>query len=174
MYDIYEIAKELLHESVEKIDYLGRGEYGEAYSLGEGVVIKITSSLKEFTAWKNFLRLQEEQKLSHIVRILDVRILKGKFCIIQEELETRGRLEHDFYVISDCDYNWEGSLIDNILLFNFEEADLPLSFEKTFCELQNIVWECKHQLGLENPDLRPENMGYSSEGVLKLFDIYRG
>jgi hypothetical protein len=174
--------REYLNENVKTIDnfyaenninpddlsYLGSGDFGEAYSIGDGRVLKKTSSKNEFNLAKQ-MEGKDIPVLNSIARIYKTDIINNQMLIILEELEEDSHIEDLYYELQN--YLDEQGLpiqyIDNLDTDGIEISDELQSFMN---DLDDIIRAYRY-LGVEASDIRPENMGYSKEGKLKAFDI---
>jgi len=98
--------REYLNENVKTIDnfyvenninpddlsYLGSGDFGEAYSIGDGRVLKKTSSKNEFNLAKQ-MEGKDIPVLNSIARIYKTDIINNQMLIILEELEEDSHIE---------------------------------------------------------------------------------
>jgi hypothetical protein len=174
--------KQFVNESVKTIDnfyaenninpddlsYLGSGDFGEAYSIGDGRVLKKTSSKNEFNLAKQ-MEGKDIPVLNSIARIYKTDIINNQMLIILEELEEDSHIEDLYYELQN--YLDEQGLpiqyIDNLDTDGMEISDELQSFMN---DLDDIIRAYRY-LGVGASDIRPENMGYSKEGKLKAFDI---
>ena len=174
--------REYLNENVKTIDsfyaenninpddlsYLGSGDFGEAYSIGDGRVLKKTSSKNEFNLAKQ-MEGKDIPVLNSIARIYKTDIINNQMLIILEELEEDSHIEDLYYELQN--YLDEQGLpiqyIDNLDTDGIEISDELQSFMN---DIDDIIRAYRY-LGVGASDIRPENMGYSKEGKLKAFDI---
>ena len=174
--------REYLNENVKTIDsfyaenninpddlsYLGSGDFGEAYSIGDGRVLKKTSSKNEFNLAKQ-MEGKDIPVLNSIARIYKTDIINNQMLIILEELEEDSHIEDLYYELQN--YLDEQGLpiqyIDNLDTDGMEISDELQSFMN---DIDDIIRAYRY-LGVGASDIRPENMGYSKEGKLKAFDI---
>lgn len=174
--------REYLNENVKTIDdfyaenninpddliYLGSGDFGEAYSIGDGRVLKQTSSKNEFNLAKQ-MEGKDIPVLNSIAKIYKTDIVNNQMLIILEELEEDSHIEDLFYEIQNYLDEQDLSIqyIDNLDTDEIEISDELQSFMN---DLDDIIRAYRY-LGIVAPDIRPENMGYSKDSKLKAFDI---
>jgi hypothetical protein len=175
----YKIAQQFLKPEEEyaqsigidpnTLGYMGRGDFGEAYETPDGRVIKVTRSANEVSIARGQIG-----KKGFFAEIYDVREVGGYFIILQEKLEEDSSIENNFYQVQDI-LNSQGLPVQYLGHLD-EEALSPE--DRTIYEglsdfinaLENINREYRY-LGIEASDIRPENLGYDRNGVLKAFDI---
>lgn len=152
----------------DNLSYLGRGDFGEAYSIGDGRVLKTTSSKSEFDIAKQ-LENNPAPVLNAFAKVYKTDIVDGKMVIILEELYEDGDLEDLFYQLQNY-LDEEGLPIQ--YLGNLDTSELELSDElvKFIDEIDDINRAYRY-LGIEASDIKPDNMGYDKNGRLKAFDI---
>lgn len=156
------------------IDWLGSGEYGNAYSLGNGKVFKITNSDSEFEIAGQILN----KNISGFVRVFDrgwYREEKPKqYYIVMEELDTDSSIEDMFSRVEmilttqGLDISQTGSFDEDE--YDGSEGDLDEETLRFMDDLGTIYRSCA-QLGIRVPDVNYGNLGYDSTRHLKLFDI---
>jgi len=154
----------------EEMGYLGKGENGEAYLVGDGRVLKISSSETEF---KYALEITKGN-YPDFATILDTAEIDRAYYILQEELEQEEKDEYLFYEVS--------SLLDTQGLHtpyigHFDEDDyveehgkIDPDVLKFMNELDSVATDYR-RLGIEAPDIQPDNLGRDKKGKLKAFDI---
>jgi hypothetical protein len=152
----------------DNLNYLGQGDFGTAYSIGDGRVLKNTSSENEFNLAK-----QMEGKnipiLESIAKIYKTDIINGQMLIILEELETDSHIEDLYYELQNYldEQNLPIQYIDHL---DKDEIEISEELQSFINDLDDIIRAYRY-LGVEASDIRPENMGYSKDGKLKAFDI---
>ena len=152
----------------DDMQYLGSGEYGEAYSIGNDRVLKITTSKSEFKI-ANEIKNSDSSMFDCFAEIYDTEEVDGKMYIVMEEL----------YQDSEID-----SLYDQLSVL-LEDQSLPIQYVhyldlddvevsddlETFINYIEDINHGYRRLGIEASDIQPDNLGYSKDGVLKAFDI---
>jgi serine/threonine protein kinase len=154
----------------DKLSYMGKGDFGTAYAIGDGRVLKITSSFSEYEIAKELIG----KNYPGFVKFFAAEENSNKFYIIMEELEEDSSIEDLYYDLSNMletqnvamqymnyfdeeQYLEEGNIIsDELRKFMSDIEDINRSYRR---------------LGIEASDLRPENMGRDKEGNVKAFDI---
>ena len=182
MIDKVKNFKQFVNENVKTIDnfylenninpddlsYLGSGDFGKAYSIGDGRVLKKTSSKNEFNLAKQ-MEGKDIPVLESIAKIYKTDIINGQMLIILEELEEDSHIEDLYYELQN--YLDEQRLpIQYIDHLDTDELDISDELQNFMNDLDDIIRAYRY-LGVEASDIRPENMGYSKEGKLKAFDI---
>ena len=152
----------------EELSYLGKGDFGTAYSTGDGRVLKRTTSKSEFK-----LATEMEQSdtpvLNSFVKIYKTEIVKGEMYILQEELIEDSHIE-DLYYELESYLNDQGLPIQYLDHLDTDDLDISDELQKFMDDIDDINRAYRY-LGIEASDIRPENLGYSQDGKLKAFDI---
>jgi len=166
----------LQDEEIEfnSVDWIGQGEYGNAYSLGNGKVLKITNSENEF----DLARQVKNQPLPGLVKIYTwgwYRDEKPKlYYIVMDELDTDSSIEDMFQRVEmilttqGLDISQTGSFDEDE--YDGSEGSLDPETIKFMDDLATIYRSCS-QLGIRAPDVNYGNLGYDNAGNLTLFDI---
>ena len=155
-----------------KVSWLGEGEYGNAYSLGNGKVLKMTSSIREYEIASEIIG----KKLPGIVRFYFAKEVGSRlFALIMDELETDSSIADDMYR-TELILTTQGLSIEEIGNFDEREydgseGDLDPGIVKYMDELDTIFRSCRN-LGMRIPDINYGNLGYDNNGVLTAFDIH--
>ena len=152
----------------EELSYLGKGDFGTAYSTGDGRVLKRTTSKSEFK-----LATEMEQSdtpvLNSFVKIYKTEIVKGEMYILQEELIEDSHIE-DLYSELQSYLDEQGLPIQYLDHLDTDDLDISDELQKFMDDIDDINRAYRY-LGIEASDIRPENLGYSQDGKLKAFDI---
>ena len=152
----------------EELSYLGKGDFGTAYSTGDGRVLKRTTSKSEFK-----LATEMEQSdapvLNSFVKIYKTEIVKGEMYILQEELIEDSHIE-DLYSELQSYLDDQGLPIQYLDHLDTDDLDISDELQKFMDDIDDINRAYRY-LGIEASDIRPENLGYSQDGKLKAFDI---
>lgn len=170
------IAAFLKEEEIEfnSIDFLGQGEYGNAYSLGNDRVLKITNSENEFEIAGQIWH----KNIPGLVHISDRGWYSEEkpilYYIVMDELDTDSSIE-DMFVRVEMILTTQGLDVSQTGSFDEDEYDGsegPLDTEtmKFMDDLATIYRSCS-QLGIRAPDVNYGNLGYDKAGNLTLFDI---
>lgn len=152
----------------DELSYLGSGDFGEAYSIGDGRVLKKTSSKNEFNLAKQ-MEGKEIPVLDAFAKIYKTDIINGQMLIILEELEEDSHIEDLYYELQNY-LNEQGLPIQYIDYLDTDEIEISDELQSFMNDLDDIIRAYRY-LGIEASDIRPENMGYSKDGKLKAFDI---
>ena len=175
---IKKVVKELKEETIanfyakhsidpEEMTYLGKGDFGEAYSIGNGMVLKITSSKSEFNLAKELQTNPREA----LVRIYDTEIVDNNMMIIEEELEEDSNVENLFYQLLNI-LDEQGLPIQYVGNLDIDELNEQPDEEMIrFMDQIDDINRAYRSLGIEASDIRPENLGYDKNRILKAFDI---
>lgn len=150
------------------LSYLGSGDFGEAYSIGDGRVLKMTSSKNEFSLAKQ-MEDKDIPVLNSIAKIYKTDIINNQMLIILEELEEDSHIEDLYYELQNY-LDEQGLPVQYIDYLDTDEMEISDELQSFMNDLDDIIRAYRY-LGVEASDIRPENMGYSKDGKLKAFDI---
>lgn len=150
------------------LSYLGSGDFGEAYSIGDGRVLKMTSSKNEFSLAKQ-MEDKDIPVLNSIAKIYKTDIINNQMLIILEELEEDSHIEDLYYELQNY-LDEQGLPVQYIDNLDTDEMEISDELQSFMNDLDDIIRAYRY-LGVEASDIRPENMGYSKDGKLKAFDI---
>ena len=154
----------------DNLQWLGSGDFGNAYSIGDGRVLKKTSSKKEFAIAEDLLG----RNIPHLAHIFSVGKIKlynypEELYIILEELEEDSSIEDMYYELMNiCEE--QGVSIEHLNYLNLDDIELDEDMINFIDTIESIYRACMNN-GIRQPDIRPENLGRSSDGEIKLFDI---
>lgn len=151
----------------DELSYLGSGDFGEAYSIGDDRVLKKTSSKNEFNLAKQ-MEGKEIPVLDAFAKIYKTDIINSQMLIILEELEEDSHIEDLYYELQNY-LDEQGLPIQYIDHLDTDEIEMSDELQSFMNDLDDIIRAYRY-LGIEASDIRPENMGYSKEGKLKAFD----
>ena len=149
----------------DNLSYLGRGDFGEAYSIGDGRVLKITTSKNEFELAKQI----ESKNIPGFATIYKTDIVGNKKLIILEELEQDSEIEDLFWELIGY-LDEQGLPIQYLDHLDLEPIEISKRL-KSFIDGLDRITRSYRNLGIEASDIQPDNLGYSSSGELKAFDI---
>ena len=152
----------------EELSYLGKGDFGTAYSTGDGRVLKRTTSKSEFKLATE-MEQSDSPVLNSFVKIYKTEIVKGEMYILQEELIEDSHIE-DLYYELESYLNDQGLPIQYLDHLDTDDLDISDELQKFMDDIDDINRAYRY-LGIEASDIRPENLGYSQDGKLKAFDI---
>jgi hypothetical protein len=153
----------------DELSYLGSGDFGEAYSIGDdGRVLKKTSSKNEFNLAKQ-MEGKDIPVLNSLAKIYKTDIINGQMLIILEELEENSRIDDLYYELQDY-LDEQGLPIQYLDHLDTDEIQISDELQSFMDDLHDIIRAYRY-LGIEASDIRPENMGYSKDGKLKAFDV---
>lgn len=152
----------------DNLSYMGKGDFGEAYSIGDGRILKITSSKSEFELAQQ-MEGQDIPALDSFAKIYKTDVVDGKMLIVLEELIQDSNIEGLFYELLDIldEHYLPIQYLGHLDTDNVEISDELKSFMD---DIEGILYGYRY-LGIEVADIRPENMGYSKDGKIKAFDI---
>ena len=168
-----EVSKETFYSEnridPENLSYLGSGDFGEAYSIGDGRVLKTTMSKNEYAIAQQ-MENNEAPILDSLAKIYKTGIVDGAMIIILEEVDEDSHIEDLFYELSS---HLDDQELPIQYLDNLDTDDIDLSEEMVqFMNGVDDILRAYRYLGIEASDIRPENMGYSKkDGRLMAFDI---
>ena len=152
----------------EELSYLGKGDFGTAYSTGDGRVLKRTTSKSEFKLATE-MEQSDSPVLNSFVKIYKTEIVKGEMYILQEELIEDSHIE-DLYYELESYLNDQGLPIQYLDHLDTDDLDISDELQKFMDDIDDINRAYRY-IGIEASDIRPENLGYSQDGKLKAFDI---
>lgn len=152
----------------DELSYLGQGDFGIAYSIGDGRVLKKTSSKNEFNLAKE-MEGKEIPALNAIAKIYKTDIIDGQMLIILEELEEDSHIEDLFYELQNY-LDEQGLPIQYLDNLDTDELDISEELQRFMSDVDDIIRAYRY-LGVEASDIKPDNMGYSKDGKVKAFDI---
>ena len=153
---------------VDNLSYLGRGDFGEAFSIGDGRVLKKTRSKSEFELASKMVN-DNSPYLESLVKVYKTEIVNGDMFIIMEELSEDSDIENLYYELDDM-LSSQGLPIQYINNLDTDEFELSDDMIKFMDDIDDINQGYRY-LGVEASDIKPDNLGYDSDGKLKAFDI---
>ena len=152
------------------LSWLGKGDFGEAYSDGNGKVVKKTTSKSEFEIAQKL----EKDYIEEFAEVYATKHIKEEhppYIIIMEELEEDFDIESLYDELSNI-LETQGLNYAEVDYLDEDELEEPLSSELQEFSLQiSNILSSHRKLGIFSPDVRPENLGRSSDGSVKAFDI---
>lgn len=152
----------------DNLQYLGKGQFGEAYSIGDGRVLKITSSKREFEIAKE-LENNDAPILESFAKIYKTEIVENQKIIILEELLQDSDIENLYYELEHY-LSEQGLPIQYVSHLDIDELQISEKLNKFINDLEDVI-RAYRWLGIEASDIQPDNLGYSKDGILKAFDI---
>lgn len=156
----------------EDLSYEGRGDFGEAYSTSDDRILKKTSSKKEYELAKTLIG--KAASFDSIAAIYAVDVIDGYYYIIMEELDVDSSIE-DIYNQLDELLQSQGLSILETDYFDEDEyeennGEIDSEIKEFMQEIYGILHDYR-RLGVQSPDVKPDNMGRDRNGKLKAFDI---
>lgn len=172
----------LLETKVEK--YLGSGSQGEAYLLSDGKVLKITNQECEYNVSSSIVG-KNFDGINNIHKTFSIRTKTSErkyYAILQDFINTEGvedemeEFREELCSLYDVDYYY---FFNSFIIYGKFN-------EKKFNVLCNRVHECEFvekleqlsiitksciEIGMENSDILPCNLGKDSDGNLVHFDL---
>lgn len=168
------LKKWALEYGIEEIDFLGSGDFGEAYSIDEDRVLKVTSDRSEIVLAYALLN----KNFHNLSNILGVRIFDdGTMGILQEQLNTDGVEDLFNEVHSLCEASSIGiSELDQLEPMMIE-YNLSSRAQKMVADLSKSIREINLSSGegCLCLDINPGNIGLNKNNNYCLFDqrVYR-
>jgi hypothetical protein len=153
----------------DNISYLGRGEFGEAYSIGNDMVLKLTSSKREHEIANEILNANSKLYDNAFAKIYEVGEYKNKYYIIMEELYTDSSIEDLYYQLDEL-LNEQNLPIQYVGYLEYNDEDISEELKIFINEIGSIN-RAYNNLGIIASDIQPDNLGYNKNGDLKAFDI---
>lgn len=165
-----EFISALAKVAEDDISELGSGDFGTAYSLGDGRVAKLTSSRGEAEVSLRQMQIQAEGA----VKIHEVYRDGRSYVIIQEEVDTDSSIEDDFGLLLNllASQNLPIQYLNYLDYDELSEEDKSDydSIEDFIQGIENVNWAYR-QLGVEASDIKYDNLGYNEQGELVAFDL---
>lgn len=170
-----EIDEEFLEKEgidPDDIGWLGGGENGNAYDLGDGRVLKITRSNNEY---QKALEVKGK-RFSNLIDIYSAEKVGSAYYIIMEDLDMDPQDEALFYETLEI-LNTQGLPTTYISYFDQEEYEAEygeISEEvKAFInELETVVSDLRRAGIGDRADIHADNLGRDKNtGALKAFDL---
>ena len=152
----------------EELSYMGSGDFGEAHSIGDGRVLKITRSKSEFDFAKELVG-KDVPALDGFVNFYAASIVDKQYHIIMEELEEDSDIEDLYYQVEELLSN-EELPIQYLYMLDTDELDLDEDILKFISDMEDINHSYRY-LGIEASDIKPDNLGVDKNGKVKAFDI---
>lgn len=152
----------------DEIGYLGSGDNGEAYVVGDDRALKITRSRKEFEHARRLIN----HNYTNIVDIYAVEKIGSDYYILMEELSPID--ESEFHeaepYMPDGAYYFE-SYIESEEETEDTELEPPDSSVVSFLgSLRDVVYDLRSAGFGSSVDIQSGNLGWSG-GTLKAFDL---
>jgi len=151
----------------DEMHWLGSGDFGDAYEIGNNKVLKITKSKEEFDIAKKLIN----QKFDGFVDYFDAEEINNEYMIIMEMLDTPSSIEDTFSELQSI-LDEQGipiTYIDQYL--DTDELDLDDDMVSFISDIEDVVRSYR-KMGIETGDIRSENLGYDKHNKLKAFDIF--
>lgn len=152
----------------DEIGYLGSGDNGKAYVVGDDRVLKITRSRKEFEHARRLIN----HNYTNIVDIYAAEKIGSDYYILMEELSPID--ESEFHeaepYMPDGAYYFE-SYIESEEETEDTELEPPDSSVVSFLgSLRDVVYDLRRAGFGPSVDIQPGNLGWSGD-TLKAFDL---
>jgi len=147
---------------------------GTAYSIGDGRVLKITTSKNEFSIAQKLENTTSVLYKNAFAHVYKAEIVENKMFIILEELREDGNIENMWYEMDELlqTAGLPVQYLGNLDTDEMEEMGYHISDKlHEFMNSIEYIIRAYRNLGIEASDIRPENMGYDAAGNLKGFDI---
>jgi hypothetical protein len=152
----------------DNLSYLGQGDFGKAYSIGDGRVLKKTTSKNEFKLAQE-MENNDSPVLNAFAKIYKTDIINNQMLIILEELYEDSYIEDLFYQLEEH-LNEQNLPIQYIDYLEIDNLNISDELQNFINDIYDIVMAYRY-LGIEASDIRPENMGRSKDGKVKAFDV---
>jgi len=153
----------------DDLHYMGSGEFGTAYTIGEtGKVLKITSSKSEYDIAKSIVG----EDIPSVAKIYHADIVNDDYYIIVELLDQDSEIENLFSQLMGALDDIGYSIAD--LPGTDLEDDLKITSDDEltkFAEEITDIYSTLIRMGVQAPDISAENLGYDNKGNLKIFDV---
>ncbi len=152
----------------DNLSYLGQGDFGKAYSIGDGRVLKKTTSKNEFKLAQE-MENNDSPVLNAFAKIYKTDIINNQMLIILEELYEDSYIEDLFYQLEEH-LNEQNLPIQYIHYLEIDNLNISDELQNFINDIYDIVMAYRY-LGIEASDIKPENMGRSKDGKVKAFDV---
>ena len=152
----------------EELSYMGNGDFGEAYAIGDGRVLKITRSKSEFNFAKGLVG-KDLPALAGFVNFYVADVVDDNYYIIMEELDEDSDIENMYYQVEELLSN-EGLPIQYLHMLDIDELELDEDMLKFISDIEDINHSYRY-IGIEASDIKPDNLGVDKNGKIKAFDI---
>ena len=152
----------------EELRELGSGDFGTAYSTGDGRVLKDTRSKSEFDFAKQ-LAGKKVPALDGFVDYYFAGIVDGNHYILMEEVDEDSSIDDKWYEVESLLSN-EGFPMQYVHMLDIDELDLEDDIVEFISDIEDVNSSYRY-LGVEASDIKPDNLGYDKSGKLKAFDI---
>lgn len=155
----------------EDLEWMGGGHFGEAYSDGDGTIVKFTLSNNELeTAQEILAATGGKKKLIDLAfaEIEDAVEIDGNKIIIMEELDTDGAEE--LFEELDSMAQEAGVPLSEFWIDTDEVTEVDGDLIKGLDHLDDI-FRAYRALGIWAADVKGDNLGFDKDGKLKAFDI---
>ena len=153
----------------EELSYMGSGDFGEAHSIGDDRVLKITRSKSEFDFAKELVG-KDVPALDGFVNFYAASIVDNQYYIIMEELEEESDIEDLYWWRVEELLSEEGLPIQYLHTLDTDELDLDEDILKFISDIEDVNHSYRY-LGIEASDIKPDNLGVDKNGKVKAFDI---
>jgi len=153
----------------DNISYLGKGEFGKAYSIRNNMVLKLTSSKREYEIANEILNTNSKLYNDAFANIYEVGKYKNDYYIIMEELDTDSKIEELYYELIEL-LDQQGLPIQYVGYLEYNEGEITDKLQK-FIDSIDYINRAYNTLGIMASDIQPDNLGYDKNGNLKAFDI---
>lgn len=173
LYISSELTKEQFYKkhniNEDEMQWLGSGDFGNAYYIGNNKVLKITNSKKEYDLAKKIMPKNKE--LSGFVDYYDAEKINNEYMIIMEMLKTDPKIENDFYELENILSKQSLPIVYIDQYLDTDELDLDNNMLNFINNIEDIVRSYK-KLGVLAADIHPDNLGYDKNHKIKAFDIF--
>ena len=153
----------------DELNYLGAGDFGKAYSTGDGRVLKITTSKSEFEIAKELVGKNDYGVLDGIVDVYVAEVIDGKMMIIMEELSEDYMIEDLYYQLEDL-LSEQNLPIQYLNYLDTDNLEISNELQSFMLDIEDINSGYRY-LGIEASDIKPDNMGRDKNGKIKAFDL---
>jgi hypothetical protein len=153
----------------DNIFFLGKGDFGKAYSIENNMVLKLTNSKKEYEIANEILNSNSNLYKNAFAHIYETGKHDRYYYIIMEELDTDSNIENLYYELEEI-LNEQGLPIQHVNYLEYDENDISEDLQKFINEI-GYINRAYNNLGIYASDIKYDNLGYDKEGNLKAFDI---
>jgi serine/threonine protein kinase len=147
--------------SIDALEWLGKGDFGNAYLTPDKKVIKDTTDKKEYAIAQQLLNIVN----GPFAKIYDAQQINNSYFMLQEYVYTDSRIE-DLYNMAENYAYEQGEDVETVDIEDLEDEEL-----KKFIDELQWIYDFQRRIGIMGTDIKPENLGYNADGELICFDI---
>lgn len=156
----------------DKLKYIGAGDFGKAYSTGDGRVLKITSSPGEYSVACDLLFKHYEGIVEYYAA---EQMDRRTYYILMEEAEHDSLIEDSYYTLMEIADELGDTMLYpedlDIERYEQETGNKINDHVKTFAKELAVILNSERMAGIQVGDVRADNLGRNKNGKLVAFDM---